>query len=430
VIELFSLSLTYVAILISQVRSHIPDQIPGQISDQVSMPLQILIGDRPLKQLPKQTPKQGTTFLAFGGGGAPSYNEIALEKNLLYFQRTLKVLGFNPADVSIFFANGNDRQSTIRYLDPNGNQKFKPPEIPNLKGASTLANLQAWLNKYPQQNSQNNKIFFYFTGHGHLNEENANDNSLMLWQEQKLSVKQFSSLLDRLPTQTPIAIMMAQCYSGSFANIIYEGGDPQKPLAKQNRCGFYATIRTLPSVGCTAEVNESDYRDYSSSFFAGLSGRSRTGQSVPSADYNKDGRVAYNEAHAFAKIDEKTTDLPVSTSEVWLQTQSSRQLRDRIFSQPITTLLQTARPEQRYVVEALVRSLKMKVGYSLKKNRENFSFREIGLDSGESKAYFTRLQMELINIGMESQIRTSRNSPQTATLDRLLKCESDSWHNQ
>jgi hypothetical protein len=422
VIELFSLSLTYGALLIAQVRSQMPGQISDQIPGQISMPLQILISDRPSKQ----APRQGTTFLAFGGGGAPSYNEIALEKNLLYFQRTLKVLGFNAADASIFFANGGDRQATIRYLDRNGKEKFKPPEIPNLKGASTLANLQAWLNKYSQQNSQS-KIFFYFTGHGHRNVLNANDNSLMLWQEQKLTVKQFSSLLDRLPPQTPIAMMMAQCYSGSFANIIYEGGDPQKPLAKQNRCGFYATIRTLPSVGCTAEVDESDYRDYSSSFFAGLSGRSRTGQSVPSADYNKDGRVAYNEAHAFAKIDEKTTDLPVSTSEVWLQTQSSRLLRDRIFSQPITALLQTARPEQRYVVESLVRSLKMKVGYSLKKNRENFSFREIGLDSGESRAYFTRLQMELINIGMESQIRTSRNSPQTATLDRLLKCESDSW---
>ncbi len=414
-IELFSLSLTYSAILITQVYSHVPRQI--------NMPLLTLISDRPLKQ----SAKQGITFLVFGGGGAPSYNEIALEKNLLYFQRTLKVLGFNAADASVFFANGNDRQSTIRYLDPDGNQKFKPPDIPYLKGASTLANLQAWINSYPQQNPQNHKIFFYFTGHGHLNRQDVNNNSLMLWQEQELSVKRFSSLLDRLPTQYPIAMMMAQCYSGSFANIIYAGGDPQKPLAKQNRCGFYATIRTLPSVGCTAEVNESDYRDYSSSFFAGLSGRSRTGDRVPSADYNKDGRVAYNEAHAFAKVDEQTTDLPVSTSEVWLQTQSSRQLRDRIFSQPIAQLLQTARPEQRYVVESLVKSLKMKLGYSLKKNRENFSFSEISLDSGERKAYFTRLQMELINIGMESQIRTSKNSPPIATLNRLLKCESDSW---
>jgi hypothetical protein len=50
-------------------------------------------------------------------------------------------LGFNAVDASIFFANGGDRQSTIRYFDRDGNQKFKLPEIANLKGASTLANL-------------------------------------------------------------------------------------------------------------------------------------------------------------------------------------------------------------------------------------------------------------------------------------------------
>jgi hypothetical protein len=375
----------------------------------------------------KQTSRQDINFLAFGGGGAPNNNEIALEKNLLYFQRTLKALGFKPDRASIFFANGNDLQSTIRYFDPSGKQQFKPPEIPYLKGAATLANLQAWLQKYSQSNSHANKLFFYFTGHGHLNEQDANDNSLLLWQEQQITVKQLSGLLDLLPTQTPIAMMMAQCYSGSFANIIYTDGDPQMPLAKQNRCGFFATIKTLPSVGCTAEVNESDYRDYSSSFFAGLSGRSRTGAILPSADYNKDGKVSYAEAHAFAKVDEQTTDLPVSTSEVWLQSQSSRQVRSRTFSQPIATLLQTARPEQRYVVNSLVKILDLNPGFSFKKNRENLIFARPGLDSPEKKAYLTRLQMELIAIGMESQLRASENSEQTAILDRLLKCENDSW---
>jgi hypothetical protein len=76
-------------------------------------------------------------------------------------------------------------------------------------------------------------------------------------------------------------------------------------------------------VGCTPAVNEADYRDYSSSFFAGLSGRDRTGKPVPSADYDGDGKVSYAEAHAFAKVDEYTTDLPISTSETWLQLRSS-----------------------------------------------------------------------------------------------------------
>ena len=148
-------------------------------------------------------------------------------------------------------------------------------------------------------------------------------------------------MLDKMPTQTSVVTMMAQCFSGSFANFIYEGGDTKRPVALQTRCGFFATIKTLPSVGCTPEVNEADYRDYSSSFFAGLSGRDRIGKAVNSADYNKDGRVAYAEAHAFAKVDEESIDLPISTSEAWLQRQFSQQQQTAILSQPISKILQT-----------------------------------------------------------------------------------------
>ncbi len=198
-----------------------------------------------------------------GGGGAPSYNEIALEKNVLYFQRTLQT---------------NDQRP----------------------------------------------IFFYFTGHGYRNPRNLDNNAMILWQEELLSVQQFAASLDQLPQTVPVVAMMSQCYSGSFANFIYQGGDPRRPVALQTRCGFFATIKSRPSVGCTPEVNEADYRDYSSSFFAGLSGPDRTGQRVASANYNRDGRVSYAEAHAFAKVDEQSTDLPVSTLEVWLQEQTGR----------------------------------------------------------------------------------------------------------
>jgi hypothetical protein len=102
-----------------------------------------------------------------------------------------------------------------------------------------------------------------------------------------------------------------------------------------DRCGFFATVKERPSVGCTPEVNEADYRDYSSSFFAGLSGISRTGQRVDSADYDQDDRISFREAHAFAKIDEKASDIPVSTVEVWLQENLSNRDRAIPLSRPI-----------------------------------------------------------------------------------------------
>jgi hypothetical protein len=40
--------------------------------------------------------------------------------------------------------------------------------------------------------------------------------------------------------------------------------------------------------------------------------------------------------------------------------------------------------------------------------------------------YLARLKMELINIAIEQQLRTSKNTQKIAILDRLLNCESGS----
>lgn len=245
----------------------------------------------------------------------------------------------------------------------------------------------------------------------------------MLWEDQPLTVQKLSQTLDKLPQNTPVVTMMAQCFSGSFANIIYQGGDPNKPIALQSRCGFFATIKTLPSVGCTPEVNEADYKDYSSSFFAGLSGYSRTGKRVASADYNRDRKISYAEAHSFAKVDEKTIDLPVSTLEVWLQNQASKADIKFIWEQPIINLLSQARPEQQYVVKSIVKMLNLDPQKSYIENGGG-SITEQEINNQIERAYFLRLGMELINIGVEEKIIKASDKKAIAILERLLKCEA------
>jgi hypothetical protein len=366
--------------------------------------------------------KPAVEFLVIGGGGAPSNNEIALEKNLLYFQRSLRFMGYEPKEAMIFFANGNNGKATVRYIDKSRNEKFKPPAIPNLNGASTYDNLRRSL----AANQSQKHLFFYFTGHGSLNRKDQNNNSMILWEENSMSVKQFSRILDQLPAQKSVVTVMSQCYAGSFANIIYRGGDPKKNIAIQSRCGFFATIKTLPSVGCTPEVNEADYKDYSSSFYAGLTGRSRTNKAVASADYDSNGKVSYKEAHAFAKIDDMTTDLPISTSEAWLQNQASEQNKYAIFSKPMDKLLVTASPDQRYVVNSLLKTFNISSDLSFR-NSKYFLAKSKKMEPEVQQAFLTRLQMELINIGMEERIRTSQNQASINILKRLIKCESASW---
>ncbi|MDJ0507896.1 MAG: Caspase domain-containing protein [Crocosphaera sp.] len=364
-------------------------------------------------------------FLVIGGGATPQSNEIALEKNILYFQRTLNNMGFQSPSTSIFFANGNNGEASIRYIDPQREEKFKVPNIPNLNGSANLTNIRGWINNINQNKTSDKPIFLYFTGHGILNKKNSDNNALMLWNNTPVTVANLSNLLNDLPQESHVVTMMAQCFSGSFANYIYQNGDPEKPLVQQTRCGFFATIKTLPSVGCTPEVNEADYRDYSSSFFAGLSGVNRVGKTVASADYNGDGRVSYSEAHAFAKVDKKTTDLPVSTSEVWLQQKATKEDLEVVLKTPIIDLEKKARPQQKYVINALVNLFQIDTKNSYIENIEALKSHQLATDA--QRAYKIRLLMELLNVKMEEKIRQNNDQNEIAILDRLLDCESSSW---
>lgn len=257
---------------------------------------------------------------------------------------------------------------------------------------------------------------------------------MILWQEAFVTVKEFTSWLDPLPADQPFVTMMAQCYSGSFANIIYENGDPQQPVALQTRCGFFATVASRPSVGCTPAVNEADYKDYSSSFFAGLTGRDRIGNPVSSADYNQDGTISYAEAHAFAKVDEETTDWPISTVESWLQRQIDDATVTEILDTPMADLHSQARPEQQYVIASLAAKLNFDLQRSYTDNQatnnqatNNQSTESSPESNTVEEAYHVRLQMELANVGAEIRIRTLQDAEQIAVLDKILDCEAGSW---
>ncbi|EDX85469.1 hypothetical protein S7335_3170 [Synechococcus sp. PCC 7335] len=362
-------------------------------------------------------------FAVVAGGGAPSYNEIALEKNVLYFQRSLRELGFSVDKASLFFASGNDGEETIRYLDDNGDEQFKSAEIPELDGSATLENTYSWFRALSEAEKPC-PAFFYFTGHGAYNTDNEDDNALILWEEDLVSVKEFTRWLAPLPTDQPFVTMMAQCYSGAFANLIYEDGDPSQPVALQTRCGFFATVASRPSVGCTPAVNEADYKDYSSSFFAGLTGRDRVGNLVSSADYNLDEKISYAEAHAFAKVDEETTDWPISTVEAWLQRQVSKSDIDEILNDPIDEVRAIARPEQQYVIT----ELSGLIGFDLALSYTDNASRAAPLEPETvDEAYRIRLRMDLINVGAEVFVRANQSAAQIATLDRILECEAGSW---
>lgn len=75
-----------------------------------------------------------------------------------------------------------------------------------------------------------------------------------------------------------------------------------RTLAAYNRCGFAAESADRLSEGCSASIEVGDYRDYTTYFFAALSGRHRSYQPLErSPDRDRDGYVTLHEAHVHAR---------------------------------------------------------------------------------------------------------------------------------
>jgi hypothetical protein len=159
---------------------------------------------------------------------------------------------------------------------------------------------------------------------------------------------------------------MAQCFSGSFAGLVHRGGNPKAALAQHDRCGFFAAPKDRPAAGCSPRADESLYDDYTTRFFAALSGSTRTKQPAPDADLDGDGAVSLEEAHYAAVILEDTMDVPITTSEDLLRRERAHWLSalDREGTS-IASLLGVARPTLAHVGRALAARLGIRTSWSV-----------------------------------------------------------------
>jgi hypothetical protein len=76
----------------------------------------------------------------------------------------------------------------------------------------------------------------------------------------------------------------------------------------------------------------------------------------------------------------------------------------------------------------VVQSLAKQLNFDRRKSYlDNYDRIESSVTEDELKStYLARLRGELINIAIEQQIRTGKNTQKIAILDRLLNCESGS----
>ena len=328
------------------------------------------------------------THVVTFGGGPPSHNQISLEKNVQYFRRVLNDLGMAGVRHDVYFGDGGAGRSVqYRLADspdqrltkalglilansPDADMRYARVELPGLVGPSSVANVDAWFDAVGRSLPAGTQLVFYFTGHGGPDaahrDDPRNTTLVMPGRPNSLDVKHFVAQLDKVSPDVDVTLVMVQCYSGGFANVIYNEGDPDKGFARHPRAGFFSTVATRTAAGCTPDIDEEDYHEFSTSFFEALAGETRTGRPVARPDFDGDGRTSYAEAFTHVLLTSDTVDIPVTTSDRLLRDKSrfARPEDDPALGllpqdAPWSTVLAAATPAQRAALEGLSQVLKL-----------------------------------------------------------------------
>ncbi len=322
-------------------------------------------------------------FLTIGGGPSPENNQASLEKNVLFSQQVLKEQNVPASQQAVYFATGSAASKDVKAVDaesvPKANRlmaeffgtdhdlglHYRASEVPGVRGATTRENIQKWFSDVGPTLNRGDRLILYVTAHGEKSDDRKNpyETSIMLWNEEKLTVSEFVGLLDELPEGVSVVAVMVQCYTGGFARFIYDKADPENGLAKQQRCGFFATVHDRVAAGCTPDVDETTYVEYSTYFWEALAGHTRTGMPIVRPDYDGDGKVSFAEAHAYTVLSADTIDSPLTSSSEFLSVESQFKDDDHpeLLSKdaPYDTIHELATPAERAILDGLSKQLEL-----------------------------------------------------------------------
>ncbi len=323
-------------------------------------------------------------FLTIGGGSSPPANQASLEKNVLFFQRVLDHQKLTHCTHDIFFSDGNEAGRDLQVINRNsvpeanrlmaeffGSRQdlglhYRNHTVADVRDGTRPENIRTWFEEVGANMESGDRLIVYVTAHGSRSKdrENPHDTTIATWNNTSIKMTEFVSLLDGLPEDVGVVAIMVQCHSGGFARFIFDGGNSDRGLAAQNRVGFFATVHDRPASGCTAEVDdEENYVEYSTFFWAALSGRDRNGNTIAAPDYNGDDVVSFDEAHAYTILTADTIDLPLQTSDEFLSVYS-RLKKDEDAdllgkSESYELILDLATESQRAVLEGLSEQLEL-----------------------------------------------------------------------
>lgn len=365
-------------------------------------------------------PAQPLNCLIVGGGPDKRDNEVGIESNVRYVRSLLPAGSF----ARILYANGNPASRVVQYEDGDGDIRYRATTLTGIDGPSTFDAFEKNLDMFAESDRP---LLLYFTGHGSPDRNGGfRENEYDLWGTDGLSVTDLSGAIKTIDPQTPVTLVMVQCFSGAFAPVFF--GGTNTPRVRPNSCGFFASIAQREAAGCTPEVDEANYHDFTSYFFAALSGRDRVGRPVTGADYDGDGVVEMDEAYAYALIHDVSIDTPNATSDAYVR-RFARMNDAQVFTTPYSAIVSDASPAQKAALDALSAQLHLTGEDRIEQARKVF-LRRTAIDEDseseteeESTARWIRFVRLAKTVVLEHDIETNGPAEIRAGLDQFLQAE-------
>jgi len=262
------------------------------------------------------------------GGASPATNHVSFEQDL---ELALEVFA-KPAAV---FLGGGSGAPTVQELAPHlggdplrarlaeildprpwRRSRYRRPrvECETATAGEVLSRLDEALS------CQGGPVTVYIAAHGEQGETPA-ESIVGLWGDSYLTVADIAELHDESAGDRELRLVVASCFSGSFAEIAFKGADEQEGPARRHRCGLFASTWDGESTGCDSNPRRDEQESYGMHVLQALAGRDRDGRPLATGelDLDRDGEISLLEAHTRARVALHSIDVPTTTSEWFLR---------------------------------------------------------------------------------------------------------------
>ena len=279
-------------------------------------------------------------FLVIGGGPNKEQNQASMEANVLFLNKVLATKASADRDVSIFFADGNNPDADLQVIAPSAPSntpvldllrrlhrrgpaassqtiEYRNHTVPEVQGSTHVRRLERAIRNIGSQVQTGDRVFLYVTAHGSAGPRSNPHNTRIACWGSSLPVSQLMDWLDDYPKDVPVISMMAQCYAGGFANIIFDDISERMTPTDHLRVGFYAQQYDLQAAGCRPDIERDE--EFSSYFWGAIYGEMRNGTPIHNADLDGDERVSFEEAFVYTVCYGDTIDIPLRGSDLFLR---------------------------------------------------------------------------------------------------------------